>query len=120
MAATKIVSSSSDSSSTTSSRGSSPAPTITQNQATQEPMLVPSQVPSSSRLAPVVDYQQQFEDLYLRQVTRELGDDLVKLRNANDFSAGSVDVLVAALRQGTACFGSDEKVRIGGGGDRWS
>ncbi|KAK0937179.1 hypothetical protein LTR29_011295 [Friedmanniomyces endolithicus] len=59
--------------------------------------------------------EQAFEDFYLRQVTKEFANDLDKLRAANDFhGTGSIALLVGALRQGTACFGTEERVRVGG------
>ncbi|KAK1067140.1 hypothetical protein LTR74_006682 [Friedmanniomyces endolithicus] len=58
--------------------------------------------------------EQAFEDFYLRQVTKEFANDLDKLRAANDFhGTGSIALLVGALRQGTACFGVEERVRVG-------
>lgn len=54
-----------------------------------------------------------FEDMYLRQATKEFAEDLEKLRTASDFKGEkSVQILVDALKQGTACFGDDEKQRL--------
>lgn len=64
-------------------------------------------------LARAVDPQQAFDDFYLKQVTKEFANDLDKLRSASDFRGQSVAVLIEALRQGRACFTSDERVRIG-------
>lgn len=55
-----------------------------------------------------------FEEFYLRQAAQEFANDLDKLRSAGDFSAKSVPMLIAALKQGTACFGKEEKMRISG------
>jgi len=61
-----------------------------------------------------VDPEQAFEDFYLRQATTEFANDLDKLRAAGDFDGTkSVPMLIGALRQGTACFGKGERVRIG-------
>ncbi|KAK5700290.1 hypothetical protein LTR17_023047 [Elasticomyces elasticus] len=62
----------------------------------------------------VANPEQAFEDFYLKQVTKEFANDLDKLRAAGDFNATkSVPLLVAALRQGTACFGKEERRKIG-------
>ncbi|KAK3620966.1 hypothetical protein LTR56_022784 [Elasticomyces elasticus] len=62
----------------------------------------------------VADPEQAFEDFYLKQATKEFANDLDKLRAAGDFNATkSVPLLVAALRQGTACFGKEERRKIG-------
>lgn len=55
----------------------------------------------------------EFEAFYLRQATKELANDLDKLRSASDFRDNSVSMLVDALKQGTACFSQGERVRIG-------
>ncbi|TKA74856.1 hypothetical protein B0A55_05329 [Friedmanniomyces simplex] len=58
---------------------------------------------------------QAFEDFYLRQATKEFANDLDKLRAANDsHETGSIALIVGALRQGTACLGREERVRVGG------
>ncbi|KAK4890750.1 hypothetical protein LTR27_010569 [Elasticomyces elasticus] len=62
----------------------------------------------------VANPEQAFEDFYLKQATKEFANDLDKLRAAGDFNATkSVPLLVAALRQGTACFGKEERRKIG-------
>ena len=60
-----------------------------------------------------VDAEQAFQDFYLRQATKEFANDLEKLRNASDFNARSVPVLIDALRQGTACLSKDERAKVG-------
>ncbi|CZT18685.1 uncharacterized protein RCC_04529 [Ramularia collo-cygni] len=57
---------------------------------------------------------QAFEEFYLRQAAQEFANDLDKLRSAGDFSAKSVPMLIAALKQGSACFGAEEKARVAG------
>lgn len=60
---------------------------------------------------------QTFDDFYLRQATKEFANDLEKLRSAGDFHGEkSVGMLIEALRQGNACFGVEERRRIGGVG----
>ncbi|KAK5690454.1 hypothetical protein LTR97_012322 [Elasticomyces elasticus] len=62
----------------------------------------------------VANPEHAFEDFYLKQATKEFANDLDKLRAAGDFNATkSVPLLVAALRQGTACFGKEERRKIG-------
>jgi hypothetical protein len=47
----------------------------------------------------------------------EFSDDLDKLRGTSDFKGqSSVELLVGALKQGSACFSKDERSRVGGGG----
>lgn len=60
-----------------------------------------------------VDPEKNFEELYLRQATKEFANDLEKLRNASDFKDKSVPMLVDALKQGTACFSREEREKIG-------
>ncbi|KAK0266371.1 hypothetical protein B0A54_04862 [Friedmanniomyces endolithicus] len=71
--------------------------------------------PVFTKRVATINPEQAFEDFYLRQVTKEFANDLDKLRAANDFhGTGSIALLVGALRQGTACFGTEERVRVGG------
>ncbi len=66
-----------------------------------------------------------FEALYLRQVTKEFADDLDKLRRAGDFTDASVPILVDALKQGAAMYSEDERRQLmgqqaeGPGVDKW-
>jgi ribosome assembly protein 3 len=55
---------------------------------------------------------EQFAAIYLRKITAELGDDLDKVRVAQDFNANSIPMLVKALRQGSSVFGTEEKRRV--------
>ncbi|KAF2481871.1 hypothetical protein BDY17DRAFT_311505 [Neohortaea acidophila] len=57
-----------------------------------------------------------FEDIYLKQATREFANDLDKLRSAGDFSERSVELLIAGLRQGRGCFSVEERRRVVGEG----
>ncbi|KAK0260370.1 hypothetical protein LTR01_004773 [Friedmanniomyces endolithicus] len=70
--------------------------------------------PVFTKRTAVTNPEQAFEDFYLRQATKEFANDLNKLRAANDFhGTESIALLVRALRQGTACFGVEERVRVG-------
>jgi hypothetical protein len=53
-----------------------------------------------------------FEAFYLKAVTEEFADDIDKMRNASDFSAESLPILIAALKQGAALYGPEERARI--------
>ncbi|KAF2084545.1 hypothetical protein K490DRAFT_48914, partial [Saccharata proteae CBS 121410] len=53
-----------------------------------------------------------FPSWYLRKTTLALAEDLDKIRNAPDFSAQSLPLLVHALQQGEAVFGREERERI--------
>ncbi|KAF1808462.1 hypothetical protein P152DRAFT_217849 [Eremomyces bilateralis CBS 781.70] len=55
---------------------------------------------------------EEFVPFYLRQVTTELSDDLDKLRNATDFSAKSLPILIQALQEGHIIFSPEQKARI--------
>jgi ribosome assembly protein 3 len=61
-----------------------------------------------------IDPDKAFEDFYLKQATKEFANDIDKLRSAPDFNESHVPVLIRALRQGTACFSREERVRVGG------
>ena len=49
---------------------------------------------------------------YLRKVAAELADELDKVREAPDFKASSVPMLVHALKQGESLFGAEERRRV--------
>jgi ribosome assembly protein 3 len=53
-----------------------------------------------------------FTSWYLRQVTKELEEDLDKIRSASDFKDSSLPVLINALQQGASLFSKEEKQRI--------
>ena len=112
--------SSDDSSSSDSERESLPAQKQKESQAKQPPVEEVDQA-SESPPAPVaqprMSAQQSFEQFYLSQATKEFANDLDKLRNASDFRGGqSVELLVRGLKQGTACFGEGERLKVGGAG----
>ncbi|CAO2656039.1 Nn.00g048420.m01.CDS01 [Neocucurbitaria sp. VM-36] len=56
--------------------------------------------------------QDDFNAIYLRKITTELADDLDKVREAQDFKASSVPMLIHALKQGESLFSAEEKRRI--------
>ncbi|EOO02571.1 putative ribosome assembly protein 3 protein [Phaeoacremonium minimum UCRPA7] len=53
-----------------------------------------------------------FTSYYLQRATQEFADDLDKVRNADDFRADALPLLVHALQQGTATFSPADKRRI--------
>jgi hypothetical protein len=55
---------------------------------------------------------EDFSSIYLRRIAAELGDDLDKVRGANDFTIRSVPMLVHALKQGASCFSAEEQARV--------
>ena len=73
-----------------------------------------SQQPERIQQRRPVDPDKAFEEFYLKQATKEFANDIDKLRSAPDFNEKHVPVLIRALRQGTACFSIEERVRVGG------
>jgi adenine C2-methylase RlmN of 23S rRNA A2503 and tRNA A37 len=55
-----------------------------------------------------------FSALYLRKLAAEFADDLDKVREAQDFKASSVPMLVHALKQGESLYTTEEKRRVVG------
>jgi ribosome assembly protein 3 len=53
-----------------------------------------------------------FTKYYMQRATTEFADDLDRIRGADDFDDEAVQMLVAALRQGTGGFGMDEMRRV--------
>lgn len=66
----------------------------------------------ASKAKPVTQTQEEFNALYLRKIAAELADDLDKVREAQDFKASSVPMLVHALKQGGSLFSVEEKRRV--------
>lgn len=54
----------------------------------------------------------EFTSYYLQRATKEFAEDLDKVRAADDFKNDAVELLVGALRQGTALFSPEEQRRI--------
>jgi ribosome assembly protein 3 len=100
------------SSSSSSSASSSPDRDIPMKDAAS-PSRSPS--PAAVSVGKVVDPakgQKAFSDIYLRKVAAELADDLDKGREAQDFKASSIPMLVHALRQGESLFSAEDKKRV--------
>lgn len=55
---------------------------------------------------------EDFGTIYLRKITTELADDLDKVREAQDFKASSVPMLIHALKQGESLFSAEEKKSV--------
>ncbi|EUC41629.1 hypothetical protein COCMIDRAFT_70156, partial [Bipolaris oryzae ATCC 44560] len=55
-----------------------------------------------------------FSTLYLRKLATEFADDLDKVREAPDFKASSVPMLIHALKQGETLFSGEERARVVG------
>ncbi|CAE7210927.1 hypothetical protein PTNB73_09103 [Pyrenophora teres f. teres] len=58
--------------------------------------------------------QDDFSAIYLRKVAAEFADDLDKVREAKDFKASSVPMLIHALKQGESLFSVEERRRVVG------
>lgn len=78
--------------------------------ASPSPAPISAPVPAKVK-APQKDLE-EFSSIYLKKITSELADDLVKVRDAQDFKASSLPMLVHALRQGSSIYSADEKKRV--------
>lgn len=58
--------------------------------------------------------QDDFGALYLRKIAAEFADDLDKVREAPDFKASSVPMLIHALKQGESLYSVEERKRVVG------
>lgn len=67
--------------------------------------------PKSKPQAPPTE---DFSTIYLRKIASEFADDLDKVREAQDFKASSVPMLIHALKQGESLFTVEEKRRVVG------
>lgn len=54
----------------------------------------------------------EFNSYYLQRATKEFGEDLDKVRNADDFKNDGIAMLIHALQQGTAMFSEEDQRRI--------
>ncbi|TQS32901.1 hypothetical protein Golomagni_06769 [Golovinomyces magnicellulatus] len=54
----------------------------------------------------------EFSALYLQRVTKEVAEDIDKVRTADDFKSDSIPFLVHALQQGANQFSSGDKKRV--------
>ena len=93
------------------SKKAKPSVTLSTPTSDSEDEDLPAEQTTSTK--PAVSAEKAFEDFYLRQATKEFANDLDKLRNASDFNARSVPILIDALRQGKACLSQEETVRVG-------
>ncbi|KAJ4365522.1 hypothetical protein N0V83_008141 [Neocucurbitaria cava] len=69
---------------------------------------------TSAKSTQLQQSQDNFTAIYLRKITTELADDLDKVREAQDFKASSVSMLIHALKQGESLFNVEEKRRVVG------
>lgn len=74
----------------------------------------PPPPPASSATKSSKQAQEDFGPLYLRKIAAEFADDLDKVREAQDFKASSVPMLIHALKQGESLFTPEEKRRVVG------
>jgi ribosome assembly protein 3 len=105
-----------DSTSPTTSTSPAPEPTLappTKKPKSSKPSTsgTPSSAPTKK---PQTQSQEDFGAIYLRRIAAELADDLDKVREAPDFKANSVPMLVHALRQGESMFSVEERRRVVG------
>ncbi|KAF7533119.1 hypothetical protein G7054_g7356 [Neopestalotiopsis clavispora] len=54
----------------------------------------------------------EFTSFYLQQATKEFAEDLDKVRSADDFKGDALQLLIQALKQGTALLPSADQRRI--------
>ncbi len=78
---------------------------------TDAPAPPPAAKPASKTSRQV---QEDFSAIYLRKVAAEFADDLDKVREAQDFKASSVPMLIHALKQGESLFSVEERRRVVG------
>jgi len=53
-----------------------------------------------------------FGRYYMKKVTEEFAEDLDRIRRADDFHGGALELLVKALQDGTAVFATEDQRRI--------
>lgn len=53
----------------------------------------------------------------MQKATEEFAEDLDKIRNADDFRDGALEMLIFALKQGTDSWGEEEMRRVVGGSE---
>lgn len=59
-----------------------------------------------------MDAKDAFSAYYLQRATKEVAEDLDKLRDARDFKSESVQVLVHAIQQGSTSFPPAERTKV--------
>jgi ribosome assembly protein 3 len=72
----------------------------------------PESAPVAKKSKAPTQSQEDFSAIYLRKIAAELADDLDKVREAQDFKANSVPMLIHALKQGESMFSAEEKRRV--------
>ncbi|KAL5415976.1 hypothetical protein PMIN03_002377 [Paraphaeosphaeria minitans] len=73
------------------------------------PVTAPSPVAAKAKALP--KDPEEFSAIYLKKITTELADDLVKVRDAQDFKDSSLKMLIHALKQGSSIYSAEEKRR---------
>lgn len=73
-----------------------------------------SSVPVSKKSKAPASSREDFSAIYLRKIAAELVDDLDKVREAQDFKANSVPMLIHGLKQGESMYSANEKRRVVG------
>lgn len=80
--------------------------------ASPSPAPVPAPVSVSRSKVASGKEDAEFDAIYIRKITTELADDLDKVREAQDFKANSIPMLIHALKQGEGLFSVEEKRRV--------
>ena len=60
----------------------------------------------------LVSQEDAFASIYVNRLVAEIGDDLDKVRQANDFTDRSMPMLIHALRQGASIYSVEERRRV--------
>jgi ribosome assembly protein 3 len=55
---------------------------------------------------------EEFKAYYLQRATKELAEDLDKVRGADDFKNDAIPLLIHALQQGAGMFSAEDKRAI--------
>lgn len=75
-----------------------------------EPTKHPKQLLSGDELNPEVkDNKAKFVQHYLALMTENFGDDLIKIRESNDFNDGNMPLLISALKEGVNMFDKEQR-----------
>ncbi|KAF1946388.1 hypothetical protein EJ02DRAFT_430682 [Clathrospora elynae] len=91
-----------------------PEPETNGDTAMEDAPTSPSPAPVAPKVksTPAKQPQDDFSAIYLRKIAGEFADDLDKVREAQDFKASSVPMLIHALKQGESLFSVEEKRRV--------
>jgi ribosome assembly protein 3 len=76
--------------------------------------MIDAPAPAPTSVSKMSKPKEDFSAIYLRKIAAEVADDLDKVREAQDFKANSVPMLIHALRQGESMFSVEEKRRVVG------